>query len=103
MKKLSLCLLLIGSLPMAAFAGRYQTPALTSWSMYMNNGVVYISSSQMPSHCTYSRAQINMSGTEFDRTQIAMALAAYKSKSNIAVFIDSDHTVCVMSGIYDYN
>jgi hypothetical protein len=44
-----------------------------------------------------------MTGTEFDKSQFAMVLAAYKSKTKIAVIIDKDHTVCVMSGIYDYN
>lgn len=38
-----------------SFADRYHTAFLTAWDFELNNGVAYITSSQMPSHCTHLR------------------------------------------------
>lgn len=103
MKMLIVFAVLLSSISLSAFAGRYHTPMLTTWSLELNNGVAYINSPQMPSHCSYSRAQISMSGTEFDKSQFAFALAAFKSKTQVVVVVDDTQTTCVVSGMRDLN
>ena len=90
--------LLLGS-PLC-FAERYwpATP-LSDWSLSLNNGVAYITSPQIATHCTYSRAQINMSGTEFDKALYAYALSAKAKGKKVTYVVDNNHTTCVISGL----
>lgn len=84
----------------AVLAGRYwPSVALTEWSLSLNNGVAYIYSPQMASHCSYSRAQINMSGTEFDKALYAYALSAKARGKALSYVVDSEQTVCIISGL----
>lgn len=81
-------------------AKRYwPSQTLTVWSLSLNNGVAYISSSQFPEHCRYSRGQINMSGTEFDRALYAYALSAKARGKSLRYVIDNAHSTCVISGL----
>ncbi len=67
--------------------------------MYLNNGVAYISSPQFAEHCSYSRGQINMDGTEFNKAQYAYALSAKAKDKKLKYVVDSEHTTCVISGL----
>ena len=53
----------------------------------------------MPDHCEHSRAQIDMSGTEFDRALYAYALSAKARGKSLRYVVDSDHTECVISAL----
>lgn len=90
--------ILVGIISLQVNAKRYWTTVLTDWKFSLNNGVAYITSPQIPSHCNYSRAQINMSGTEFDKSLYAFVLAASQSKKKIRIVIDDTQTSCVASG-----
>ncbi|ACA85774.1 hypothetical protein [Shewanella woodyi] len=85
-------------------AKRYwPSTTLTDWSLYLNNGVAYISSPQFPEHCLHSRGQINMSGTEFDKAQYAYALSAKARGKSLRYVIDNTHTTCVITGLLEVN
>jgi hypothetical protein len=86
------------------FAERYWPAVpLSDWSLSLNNGVAYITSAQMATHCTHSRAQINMSGTEFDKALYAYALSAKAKGKKLKYVVDSDHTTCVVSGLSEFD
>jgi hypothetical protein len=72
---------------------------LDDWRLILNNGVAYVVSDQIPAHCTHSRAQINMSGKEFDKALYAYALSAKARRKSLRYVIDGDHTSCVISGL----
>ncbi len=99
-----LAVLLLLTLPLTTEAKRYwPSQTLTSWSLFLNNGVAYISSPQFPDHCSYSRGQINMSGTEFDKAQYAYALSAKAKGKNLRYVIDDTHTTCIITGLQEVN
>lgn len=84
----------------ASNAGRYwPEEVLTEWELFLNNGVAYISSPQFVSHCLYSRGQINMTGTEFDRAQYAYAMSAKARGKKLRYVVDNTQTSCVISGL----
>ncbi len=88
------------SLTVTANAGRYwPETVLTNWNLYLNNGVAYIISNQMADHCSYNRAQINMDGTEFNKSLYAYAMSAKARGKNLEYVIDSTQTNCVISGL----
>ena len=88
----------------SADASRYwPSVALTEWTLSLNNGVAYITSPQMAPHCSYSRAQINMSGTEFDKALYAFALSAKARGKALSYVVDSEQTVCVISGLSEHD
>ena len=81
-------------------AARYWPAAdLIEWSLSLNNGVAYIASPQMAPHCSYARAQINMSGTEFDKALYAFALSAKAKGKKLRYVVDDSHTTCIISGL----
>ena len=81
-------------------AKRYwPSQTLTDWSLSLNNGVAYISSPQMPDHCNYSRAQINMSGTEFDKALYSYALSAKARGMALRYVVDDSQSTCIISGL----
>lgn len=80
-------------------ASRYWPPKLVTWSLSLNNGVAYISSPEIPSHCSYSRAQINMDGTEFNKALYAYALSAKAKSKELKYVIDSEQSICVVTGL----
>lgn len=80
-----------------AFAAKYWTPdaATSNWDLHINNGVIYISSSDFPEHCSNSRAQINIANdAPLDRALYAYLLAAYQAKQAIRIVVDSNETTC---------
>lgn len=84
------------------FAQRYwPTETLTSWRLFLNNGVAYIESSQFASHCSYSRGQINMDGTEFNKAQYAYAMAAKAKGKKLKYVVDDTQTTCIISGLVE--
>ncbi len=88
------------TIPTLASAARYwPKETLTEWSLTLNNGVAYINSPQMASHCSHSRAQINMSGTEFDKALYAFALSAKARDKALRYVVDNEQTTCVISGL----
>lgn len=74
---------------------------LANWTISLNNGVAYISSPQFAKHCSYSRGQINMSGTEFDKAQYAYALSAKAKNKKLAYVVDDTHTTCIITGLLE--
>lgn len=80
-------------------ATRYWPAVLTEWRLSLNNGVAYISSPQFAQHCSYLRGQINMSGTDFDKALYAYALSAKARGKKLSYVVDSEQTVCVISGL----
>lgn len=85
-----------------AHSGRYwPAPNLSDWNIQLNNGVAYIQSDQMAEHCANNRAQINMTGTEFDKALYAYALSAKARGKGLAYVVDSDSTICIISGLQE--
>lgn len=82
-----------------AYAKRYWPPALTDWSLSLNNGVAYITSPQFASHCSYTRGQINMDGTAFNRSQYAYAMSAKARGKNLLYVVDNTQTTCIITGL----
>lgn len=80
-------------------ATRYWPAVLTEWRLSLNNEVAYISSPQFAQHCSYLRGQINMSGTDFDKALCAYALSAKARGKKLSYVVDSEQTVCVISGL----
>ena len=91
-------------LPHSVEANRYwPSQILTNWSLSLNNGVAYISSSQFADHCNYNRGQINMSGTEFNRALYAYALSAKAKGKSLKYVIDNTHETCIITGLQEVN
>ncbi|WP_165728390.1 hypothetical protein [Pseudoalteromonas sp. 31A1] len=84
-----------------ANAERYWPAELINWNLNLNNGVAYITSKQFPKHCTYSRAQINMNGTEFNKAMYAYALSAKARDKKLRYVIDRTHSTCIISGLQE--
>ena len=82
-------------------ATRYCPPKLTEWSLSLNNGVAYITSPQFASHCLYSRGQINMDGTEFNKAQYAYAMSAKARGKQLLYVVDDTHTTCIITGLQE--
>lgn len=81
-------------------AKRYwPTETLTEWNLYLNNNVAYISSPQFAEHCSYSRGQINLDGTEFNKAQYSYALSAKSRGKSLRYVIDSEHSNCIITGL----
>lgn len=102
MKSFTTILLVFILLPFDTQAKRYwPSKTLTKWSLYMNNGVAYIRSDEFASHCRYSRGQINMDGTEFNRAQYSYALSAKARNKKLRYVVDSDQTICIITGLQE--
>lgn len=90
--------LAIISLPVSA--GRYwPSTALTEWEISLNNGVVYITSPQFASHCTYSRGQIDVTSSILNRALYAFALSAKARGKALRYVVDDTATTCVIDGL----
>ncbi|MCH2041053.1 MAG: hypothetical protein MK185_10510 [Saccharospirillaceae bacterium] len=90
------------SLTVTANAGRYWPEAtLTSWELYLNNGVAYILSSQFADHCSYDRGQINMDGTEYNKSLYAYAMSAKARGKNLRYVVDSTQKTCIISALQE--
>jgi hypothetical protein len=88
------------SLSISANAGRYWPgTALTNWELYLNNGVAYILSSQFADHCSDDRGQIDMDGTEFNKSLYAYAMSAKARGKNLKYVVDSTQEVCTISAL----
>jgi hypothetical protein len=100
-KLLIICLVTICTISTANAARKWGSTPLTDWELYLNNGVAYILSSELPEHCSYDRAQINMSATEFDKAQYAYAMSAKARNKKIRYVVDFDSsiTLCVITGL----
>lgn len=102
MKSFTAILLVLILLPIDSQAARYwPEKTLTKWSLYMNNGVAYIRSDEFASHCSYSRGQINMDGTEFNRAQYSYVLSAKARNKKLRYVVDSEQTVCIITGLQE--
>jgi len=69
--------------------------------MYLNNGVVYISSPQFASHCAYSRGQIHVSDNSFNRALYAYALSAKARGKALRYVVDDAATTCVIDALQE--
>ena len=94
--------LLLATATLPAWATRYwpSTP-LTEWEMYVNNGVVYIQSPQFASHCSYSRGQVNVADSAYDRALYAYALSAKARGKALRYVVDDAATDCHIFGLYE--
>ncbi len=100
MKILPVFSFILLSVSVQSEAARYwPATTLSDWSLSLNNGVAYIGSPQMAPHCSYARAQINMSGTEFDKALYAYALSAKARGKKLRYVVDDSHTTCIISGL----
>ena len=83
-----------------ALANRYwPAQSLTDWTLELNNGVAYITSPQFANHCTYTRGQINMDGTEYNKALYAYAMSAKARGKKIRYVVDDQATTCVITGL----
>jgi len=98
--KVKLCFVLLIVTPFVN-AERYWPAELISWQLSLNNNKAYITSKQFPKHCTYSRAQINMDGTEFNKAMFAYVLSAKARDKKLRYVIDRNHSTCVISGLQE--
>jgi len=86
-----------------ASAGRYwPTTPLTDWEISLNNGTVYITSPQMASHCTYTRGQINVGDSAYNRALYAYALSAKARGKGLKYVVDDAATVCVIDALQEF-
>lgn len=69
--------------------------------MYLNNGVVYISSPQFASHCAYSRGQIHVSDSSYNRALYAFALSAKARGKGLRYVVDDADTTCVIDALQE--
>ena len=87
-----------------AFAGRYWTDNLQDWNLYVNNGVIYLAATNMPSHCSYSRAQIDTNSSNGGFSQqnnkdlYAYLLTASIAGKSMRIVVSSDQSDCTISG-----
>ena len=72
---------------------------LTGWNFVLNDGVAYITSQQLPENCVPARAEIKMSGSEYDKAIYSFALAAHTAGNDIQVVVDDTLAQCVVMGI----
>ncbi|MBU1390178.1 MAG: hypothetical protein KJ856_07780 [Gammaproteobacteria bacterium] len=85
-----------------AEANRYWPPkTLIEWSLSLNNGVAYISSPQFAEHCLYGRGQINMDGTEFNKSMYAYAMSAKARGLKLRYVVDDTHSTCIITGLQE--
>jgi hypothetical protein len=89
MKKV-IAFLTLSLLSTSVFATRFWTNDLTDWQVYLNNGVVYVSSPAFPDQCTYDRAQIKLSSDEYVKALWTYILAASKTNEKLSVVLDHD-------------
>ena len=81
-------------------AKRYwPSQTLIDWTLELNNGVAYITSPQFATHCTYTRGQITMDGTEYNRALYAYAMSAKAKGKKLRYVVDDEATTCVISGL----
>lgn len=99
--KTCLLLILLVFISPSLSAKRYWPSELVNWTLSLNNGVAYISSPQFAEHCSYSRGQINMDGTEFNKAQYAYALSAKAKDKKLKYVVDSEHTTCIITGLQE--
>jgi len=87
-----------------AFAERYWTEYLIDWRVMINNGVVYITAPNMPTHCAYSRAQISTASSTVGFSQqnnkdlYAYVLSASILEKKLRIVVDRAESECVLSG-----
>ena len=101
MKHIAIVLLAVGALtgvPQARAVPIFSDP-LTSWGLSLNSGVAYITSTQLPANCSPARAEIKMSGSEYDKALFAYALDARGLNRTIRVVVDNTESRCVVMGI----
>lgn len=101
MKKMLIHIFLLLIVSSSAYAKGYWPPALTSWTLMLNNGVAYITSPEFASHCSYSRGQINMDGTEFNKAQYAYAMATKAKGKRLSYVVDDTQTTCIITGLQE--
>ena len=87
---------------LSASATRYWPPAmLTEWDMYLNNGVVYIASPQFAGHCSYSRGEIDVNASSYNRALYAYALSAKARGKALRYVVDDAATTCVIDALQE--
>lgn len=93
---------LVAAASLPAYATRYwPAVALTDWELSLNNGLVYITSPQMASHCTYLRGQIDVTASAYNRALYAYALSAKARGKALRYVVDDAATLCVIDALLE--
>ncbi|MFK8016113.1 MAG: hypothetical protein AB8G17_11825 [Gammaproteobacteria bacterium] len=67
--------------------------------LVMREGAAWVSSPQLPANCSPLRAEIAMTGTEYDRALFDYALAMLEQNRRIQVLVDDAVSECVVLGL----
>jgi hypothetical protein len=98
-KLLFLPLVMVASV---ANAGAYWTALLSNWNLYLDNGVAYVDASNMPAHCSNSRAQIETSSqiysASYQRDIYAYVLAAHAAGKTLRIVVNDQESLCKVYG-----
>ena len=89
----------------SANATAYWTPMLSDWKLYLDNGVAYVGATNMPSHCSNSRAQIETSSqiysATYQRDIYAYVMAAYTAGKQLRIVVNDQESLCKVYGVND--
>jgi hypothetical protein len=100
-KKIILMLLLF---PCLSNASTIWTGPLSNWNLTLDNGVIYITASNLPANCSYGRAQIDTSTTysypspTYQRDIYAFVLAQQAAGKTLQIVVNDSETVCKVYG-----
>lgn len=104
MKKIILLVVLYATLCASnSFAGIFWTAPLQNWNIYVNNGVIYVSATNMPANCSYQRAQIDTTSNfplsqQNNKDLYAYILSSSLTSKPLTIVVDSDVTTCTVWG-----
>ncbi len=82
-------------------AGSKYWVKLIDWSISFDNNVAYINASNMPVHCSYSRAEIDPNATSlYYKYMFAYLLSAYSmgKTTEISIVLDQNEAICKCYG-----
>jgi len=94
--------IMLAAVSAPASAARYWPAPLTEWSISLNNGLVYISSPQFAAHCSYSRGEIRVNDSVFNRSLYAYAMSAKARGKGLRYVVDDATTLCVIDGLDEF-
>lgn len=94
MAALAACLLVPG----VSFAKKHWSDYLQNWKIHLDNGQVYVDATNMPVHCSYSRAIIQTDLGEYQKDLYAFILMSYATKRKLTLVLDDAEQNCVVYG-----
>ena len=85
----------------SVYAGKYWHSLGDSWKVYFDNGQTYISSTNIPSHCAHSRAQMDRnyySDAEYYKNMYAYILSGTVTGKKLSIVLESTQSTCEFFG-----